>query len=452
MKHLTGFLLCLLLAAPGVGVAREALSDGPALAAPGGYPVGLITETLTEKDQPDLVASDLANGKLARGDRALPLTIWYPATRPAAGASTVNYTMPDKPAAGKTPTWVPYKQGGAYPSAKPVRGQAFPLVVISHGYRNWATSFSDLAENLASKGYVVVAIDHHDLEPTTLASPPLSFATTVITRVADQRFVIDALTKGAGQGWLRDVYDPNNTALIGYSMGGFGALATMGAGLDPSGPLAKMMPGGLLATFTDNDPGFAAGVPKGVKAMVAFAPWGGAPPLRAWTAQSLARITVPSLLIVGDHDDVSGYADGVAWLYGAMQSADRSLLVYENARHNIARDGTPPSLVGEFQSVERYEEPVWRRDRILTINRHFITAFLDARLKGDKAHGAYLAVPTPKAGDGTWPPAQGAATSGAYASPSDPASANYWPGFQRRWALGLQLRHDAPAVPSAEPK
>lgn len=447
MKFPTGLLLCLLLTAPSVALAQEALSDAPALAAAGAYPVGVLTQTLTQKDQPDLVASDLAAGKLARADRILPLTIWYPAVRPAAGTAAVRYTMPDKPAAGKAPAQVPYKVGGAYPDAKPVRGQAFPLVVISHGYRNWATSFSDLAENLASKGYVVAAIDHHDLEPVTLATPQLSFATTVITRVADQRFVIDALTKDAEKGPLRGVYDPGNIALIGYSMGGFGALATMGAGLDPNSALAKGVPGGLLQPFTTSNPDFTANTPKGLKAMVAFAPWGGAPPLRAWTADSLARITVPSLLIVGDHDDVSGYADGVAWLYDGMRGSDRNLLVYENARHNIARDGTPPSLVGDFQSVVRFEEPVWRRDRILTINRHFITAFLDAQLKGDKAHGSYLTLPTPKAADGVWRAGQDGAQGGAYASASDPASAGYWPGFQNRWALGLRFRHDNAEAP-----
>lgn len=420
MKHLTGLLFCLVLGAPSTGLAREALSDMPALAAPGAYPVGVLTQTLIEKNQPDLVASALSSGKPVLADRALPLTVWYPAIRPAAGAPTVRYTMPDAPAAAKPPAWTSYKAGTAYPDAKPAPGKAFPLVVISHGYRNWATSFSDLAENLASKGYVVVSIDHHDLEPVTLKTPQLSFATTVATRVSDQRFVIETLTKTAGQGPLRGVYDPGNIALIGYSMGGFGALATMGAGLDPDGQLAKMVPPGLIEGFTDKDPGFAAGLPKGVKAMVAFAPWGGAPPLRAWNTEGLARITVPSLLIVGDHDDVSGYADGVAWLYDSMRSADRTLLVYENARHNIARDGTPPSLVGDVSSVERFEEPVWRRDRILAINRHFITAFLDARLKGDTASGAYLAAPATKDAD--------------------------WPGFPRRWSLGLQLRHDAPAA------
>jgi hypothetical protein len=29
----------------------------------------------------------------------------------------------------------------------------------------------------------------------------------------------------------------------------------------------------------------------------------------------------------------------------------------------------------------------------------------------------------------------------AMAMPGDPATAGYWPGFQRRWALGLEMHH-----------
>ena len=438
MIRLSALALGLALLAPAVQ-ASETLADGPALSRAGDYPVGVKTVTFTNPGQPDLLASDLAAGTIARRDRVLPVTIWYPAAKPAVNTPKARYMRP-----GMTPTApdVAYKAGGAYADAKPVRGQHFPLVVLSHGYRNWATSFSDLAENLASKGYVVASIEHRDLEPSTLPNPQLSFATVLITRVADQRFVIAELQRQAGAGALKDVYDPGDVALVGYSMGGFGAVTTMGAGLDPQGFLYKIVPHDLLKPFTAQDPGFAAGAPKGVKAMVAFAPWGGSPPLRAWTAQSLAAVTTPSLVIVGDQDDVSGYDQGVSWLYSGLSGADRYLLTYENARHNIALNGVTPEEAGDFQAIERHEEPVWRRDRILAINSHFLTAFLDAQLKGDAAHGAYLTAPTPRASDGTWPLAQGASVGGQVATPGDKATAGYWPGFQRRWALGLRLRHD----------
>ncbi|NQE61866.1 dienelactone hydrolase [Caulobacter sp. RHG1] len=438
MTRLVALALSLALLAS-AAQAGEVLADGPLLSRAGDYPVGVRVLTLTNPGQPDLMASDLMAGTIARRDRVLPVTVWYPAAKPAADAAKAEYRRP-----GPTPAApdVPYKTGAAYADAKPVRGQHFPLVVLSHGYRNWATSFSDLAENLASKGYVVASIEHRDLEPSALPVPQLSFATVLITRVADQRFVLDALQKQAGEGPLKDVYDPANAALVGYSMGGFGALTTMGAGLDPQGPLYGLVPHALLKPFTTLDPSFAAGAPKGVKALVAFAPWGGSPPLRAWSAQGLAAVTTPSLLIVGDQDDVSGYDQGVSWLYAGLTRADRYLLTYENARHNIALNGVTPEQANDFQAIERHEEPVWRRDRILAINSHFLTAFLDAKLKGDAAHGAYLAAPTQKASDGAWPLAQGASVGGQFAGPDDKTTAGYWPGFQRRWALGLQLRHD----------
>ncbi|MBU4433080.1 MAG: dienelactone hydrolase, partial [Alphaproteobacteria bacterium] len=364
MNRLGILALSLLVIAPSAVQARQPLADGPRLSRPGAYPVGVRTLTLTHANQPDLLTSDLAKGVIARHDRVLPVTVWYPATKPAASAPLARYTQP-----GATPTApaVFYKTGAAYADAKPVRGQQFPLVILSHGYRNWATSFSDLAENLASKGYVVASIEHGDLEPSTLKAPQLSFASVLITRVADQRFVIAELAGQADKGPLKDVYDADDVALIGYSMGGFGAVTTMGAGLDAQGPLYKLVPYDLLKPFTAQDPSFASGVPKGVKAMVAFAPWGGSPPLRAWSAEGLAGLTTPSLLIVGDQDDVSGYDQGVAWLYAGLTGADRHLLVYENARHNIALDGVTEAQAGDFQTIERHEEPVWRRDRILAI-------------------------------------------------------------------------------------
>jgi dienelactone hydrolase len=438
-------------ALPGPVQARQS-ADAPALAARGDYSVGVITETFTHKNQPDLLAAAPAGGGVARQDRVLPVVIWYPTTKPGADTALARYVMPAEPKKGVAPTPTFYKTGEAYADATPVRGQRFPLVVISPGYRNWAAGFSDLAETLASKGYVVAVIEHHDLEPVALDDARLSFATTVITRVADQRFIIGELTRQADQGRLKGLYDPANIALIGYSMGGFGALTNLGAPLDPNSALYKQAPAGLLTPFTASDPSFDAGVPKGVKALIAFAPWGGTPPLRAWTSDALARVKTPTLVVVGDHDDVAGYTDGVAWIYDALRGADRRMLIYENARHNVALNGVVPAMAGSFQWMARLEEPVWRRDRILAINRHFVTAFLDGYLKGDASHQAYLAVPTPNAADGAWPPAPGAPVD-LRANPADPASAGYWPGFQRRWALGLRLRVDKPdASPTPAPR
>lgn len=426
MKHWLAVAALLLIGAP---AGAEALNDAPQLAAAGRFAVGVMRVDVTNPGQPDLTLPPGAAGP-ARRDRVLPLTIWYPA-KP--GGTVARYTA-GSPAA----TASGGRAGTARLKATALR-ERFPLVVLSHGYKGWATGLSDLAENLASKGYVVAGIDHGDVTPSATVAATASFGMTVISRSADQRFVVAELARRAQSGALAGMYDTGRVVLIGYSMGGFGALASAGAGYDPAGPLATATMG-LLGLLVEG----AAPIP-GLRAVVLFAPWGGSPPLRAWRETGLKGVTAPTLVVVGDHDDVSGFEQGVGWIYDHLTGSDRWLLTYAQARHNVAGDGIVQTDKRDFENIERFEEPVWRRDRILAINRHFVTAFLDRVVKQDAAHGAFLDVPTVAADAGVWQPVPGQRADGAFAAAADAASRGYWPGFQRRWALGLSLRHDLPA-------
>jgi hypothetical protein len=149
-------------------------------------------------------------------------------------------------------------------------------------------------------------------------------------------------------------------------------------------------------------------------------------------------VRAPTLIVAGDQDDIVDYRGGIRWLFDAMSGADRRLLVYREARHNVA--GNPVELKPDapFAAVDAFHEPVWRMERINAINQHFVTAFLDLNLKGDGAKAAYLNVSVPMAGDGVWPSAFGQQWGGATAGQDQPG---YWQGFQRRWALGLELHH-----------
>ena len=80
-------------------------------------------------------------------------------------------------------------------------------------------------------------------------------------------------------------------------------------------------------------------------------------------------------------------------------------------------------------------------ERINAINQHFITAFLDLNLKDDAAKSAYLDVTPAVAGEGQWPIAPFANVGGRYAADQEP---DYWRGFQRRWAIGLEMRRGQP--------
>ena len=80
---------------------------------------------------------------------------------------------------------------------------------------------------------------------------------------------------------------------------------------------------------------------------------------------------------------------------------------------------------------------MWRKDRITAINQHFITAFLDAYVKGDESKRLYLDLPA-SSNDGKWPAAGMAQDDGSFSSGRDPEGNLFWKGFQRRWALGLE--------------
>lgn len=415
-------------------------ADAPELAPRGALPVGTQTIIFTDPDRIDVLKPN-ATG-FARGPRALPVTIWYPANASAKASQRITYSMPAPFLGGRKsdPMLRLSFTGQAARDAAPAAGR-FPLVVLSHGYNNRAVGFSDLAENLASKGYVVVAVEHGDIDPATTGSPMTSFLGVLINRSADQRFVIAEVARRAGRdrdGVFAHV-DAARLALAGYSMGGYGALASAGAGYDANAPLMAKMPKGLLAGSLESDD---AAVP-GLKALILLGPWGGAPATRMWTPAALSRITAPTLVIDGDRDDIVDYKDGVRWLFDHLAQSDRYLLTYREARHNIAMNAAPPSVADDYLYIDKFNEPVWRKDRILAINAHVITAFLDLHLKGLADRASYLNVPTPVADDGTWPLNDGEA-SGAHVAAPTGRTAGYWRGFHRRWALGLELHHDTP--------
>jgi predicted dienelactone hydrolase len=435
----------LALIAPGAVVAQIP-ADAPELAARGSAPVGTQSLVLTDPDRFDVMKPDGA-GRFKHGARTLTIEIWYPAVAAAKSAQHITYTMPAPFLGGRKsdPNLRLSFSGNAARGAAPAAGR-FPLVVLSHGYNNRAVGFSDLAENLASKGYVVVAIEHGDVDPAKAGSPRASFLQVLVDRSADQRFVIAEVARRAASarsGVFAHV-DAANMALAGYSMGGYGAIASAGAGYDAKSPLIAMIPPALLAGSMEADD---KPVP-GLKALILFGPWGGAPATRMWTPAAMAKITAPTLLIDGNRDDIVDYKGGVQWLRDAMEASDRYLLTYREARHNIAMNAAPASVANDYLYIDKFDEPVWRKDRILAINAHMITAFLDLHLKGIGARASYLTVPTPIADDGAWPLKDGAASGASVAQPTGP-TASYWRGFQRRWALGLELDHQSPAKDGA---
>ncbi len=393
-------------------------ADAPDLAARGPYAVGVRTLEVVNPQQPDILQFDKATGKAPLTPRALTLEVWYPAALPPGAVERVMYSMILSGPAKTSFTFA----GKALRDAPPVTGKQFPLVVVSHGYPGSRFFLSYLTENLASKGYVVAAIDHTD----SVLGNVKAFPSTLLNRSNDQLFTLDSIAKLSQQPdhFLHNVVDASRAAVIGYSMGGYGALATAGAGYSKAGVEGKAIPGDYIDSQTAASPGFAERHRDALKAVVAISPWGNQPAQHAWDSAAFAGIHIPALFIAGDQDDISDYRQGILPAFQSAVNSERCLLVYENARHNVGGNPAPPEALGSFQTREFFEEPVWRKDRIMAINQHFITAFLDLTLKGDESRRAYLHTPTEKSNEGQW-------------------QQTYWKGFQRRWALGLEMHCSA---------
>jgi len=407
--------------APATEYYGDARPDAPELAARGPLQVGVRTQVVEHADQLDILHADATNPN-PRYTRRLTLEIWYPATLAPGEREHTVYTDvlgsgPDNPARPNTPFQF---AGRAARDAQPAGAASgpWPLVIVSHGYPGSRLQMSYLTENLASKGYVVVAIDH----PESTRADKAGFASTLLNRPLDDLFVLDTVAAWAKPGsghFLAGRVDADRTALIGYSMGGYGALNVVGAGIGPAA--VAYVPGGRLAVNQQGNPHYEARRDARIKAVVAFAPWGGAH--KIWDDAGLAGVRTPLLLVSGDQDDVAGYRDGVLRLFEGTVHADRYLLTYQGARHNTAPNPpSPAAAAAGFDDFMAYAEPAWDSRRINNINQHFVTAFLGVTLKG-QALQAYLALPPLPAG-GTAGPDQA-----------------QWKGFRKRAAVGLELRH-----------
>ena len=62
----------------------------------------------------------------------------------------------------------------------------YPLIIVSHGYTGSRLMFTYLTENLASKGYVVVSIDHTD----STFQDAKDFSSTLLNRSIDDLSLI----------------------------------------------------------------------------------------------------------------------------------------------------------------------------------------------------------------------------------------------------------------------
>lgn len=408
--------------------------DAPELAARGQYAVGVRTLNLVNRGQQDIVNAP-KEGAIPRYDRPLTVEVWYPAPG-VSGSGSVLYrdvlgSGPGDPRRPNTPFETP---GRATRDAPAVQAGPFPLVILSHGYPGSRILMSYLGENLASKGYIVASIDHTD----STHGDKAAFASTLVNRALDDTFVIGEMARlgAAGSGsFLSNVVNADQTGIVGYSMGGYGALNAAGAGFGPQ--MAPLVPGGA---FAQRRVGNYTADPR-IKAVVALAPWGGDAAVKAigvnfggkygfWEDAGLANLKVPTMFIVGDRDDVAFYEGGVKPLFENAVNTERYMVVYQNASHNSAPNPPPTASLGNFDDYMHYAEPAWDLGRLNNLNQHFVTAFLNLKLKGQAAAAEYLNVPVQKSND-----IKVSRNADGTPKPDDTS----WKGFRDRTARGIEL-------------
>jgi predicted dienelactone hydrolase len=396
----------------------DALPDAPELAPRGEFKVGVRTLDFVNKNQVDVLKSK--GGIDPTYDRPIKVEVWYPANLPEGTKESVVYDEVMGTSNDPKRPLIPFTFAGrSSRDATPMASNgAFPLIIVSHGYVGSRFLLTYLTENLASKGYVVVAIDHTE----STFRDANGFQSTLLNRSKDVLFVLNHIAdlgKTNSKNFLSGLVDANNTALIGYSMGGYGVLNVAGAGYsDAAVKLFGSISGGSKAieVRTANNESYKSSMDSRIKAVVAFAPWG--MERGVWDAEGMKGLKTPTFFVAGSQDDISGYEKGIKAIYNGTINANRYMLTYVNARHNVAPNPAPIESLKSGLHIDeyyRYSEPSWDSKRINNINQHFVTAFLGIHLK-KKDYAKFLEL-------------------------KENSNEKTWMGFKNRSSTGLELVH-----------
>lgn len=385
----------------------------PELSERGKWRVGVQTIYISNVDAPTDFSGVLAQ-------RSLTIEVWYPSLAKGQGTQYVNETRSGKPFSISTEAMRDV--------AIAEHGEAFPVVVLSHGYTGYRTLMYYLAEHLASHGYVVASIDHTDstnADVDSINAPFAGFPSTLLNRSRDQLNTLHAIHNHPK---FADAIDKQRAGLVGFSMGGYGAINTVGGCFAFNDQSISLLSGQkdpqVLQAIKTQLNTCAAGTKENApdkrwKALMALAPWGGQ--YKVFSQQALAQIKVPTLYVAGEHDDVSGY-QGIRWLFDQTRATSAYLLSIKNARHNIAPHPAPIEAFENELDLGHYYEPAWRTQSLNHINQHFALALMNCHVKKQTSFCEYLQV-----------------TGNSDQAQQDGKTPPPWKGFDHRYALGLSM-------------
>jgi len=282
------------------------------------------------------------------GGRTLSLSVFYPAD--LAVAAGAPFEMPFF-------TNVSLHEGAAL--AEPTTRR--PLVVFSHGRGSNGLYYAWFAQALASRGYVVAAIDHY--RANTYDATIAYLANQIWQRPRDVGLAISHMV---GDPKWAAVIDAGRIGVAGHSQGGFTALWIGGATVDADRFLAfqrrwrnnKMVPEHLRADLPlDPAPALAVHDPR-VRAVFAMAP--GIVKAFGMTEAGLARLTVPTYITVGARDTQTPPAENAAFAAAHVPGAELAILpgdvdheIFVNECDEEGRDEFPEACI-DAPGVDRH--------------------------------------------------------------------------------------------------
>lgn len=290
------------------------------------------------------------------GDAARPLstTVWYPA---AADSSESERRIGV------------FRFGSSAPDAGFLDDRRRALVLLSHGTGGSAAQLSWLAESLVQAGFIVAAVNHHGNTAAEDRHWPHGFVLPG-ERARDTGVLVDRLLADPELG---PRIDPERIGVAGFSLGGYTALASVGAGIgfddwqrrcwaSPQQPSCSLPPEAdftldTVRTLADSDPAFIAAIERSrqlttdprIRAVYAIAP----ALLALADPASLGTIHVPVRIVLAEQDQQIPFGDTAAVVAAHLPTAE--LVPLADAGHYVFL--APCTLRGRFTLAALCRDP-----------------------------------------------------------------------------------------------